>query len=94
MSDQNNKKENLTIHDAFVAVFYIIIICIGINHCITKGVSPSPAQLCSICASLFGIVLFKVLKYGKAALAHIREIIFPAILFVASLIPVASALFS
>lgn len=89
MSEQNNK---LTPHDAFIALFYIIIICIGINHCITRGVSPSPMQLYAISLCLAGIVLFKILKYAKNLRNHIKELIFPAILFIASLVPAVSML--
>lgn len=97
MSEQN-KKSNLSSHntfiayDVFIALFYIIIICLGINHCITRGISLNPIQLYVISACLFGIVLFKILKYKKETLSHIREIIFPAVLFILSFVPAISNL--
>lgn len=84
MSEQNNnkKEEKLTLYDAFLAIFYLIIVVVGISLCISRGQNASPAHLFAVTISICATLVLKLLKYKGNLKEHMGDIIFVAILVV------------
>ncbi len=82
MAEQNNnkKEEKLTVYDAFLAVFYLIIVVVGVSLCISRGQNASPAHLFAVTVSVCATLVLKLLKYKGNLKAHMGDIVFVAIL--------------
>ena len=91
MSEQNNKKEKkLTVYDAFIAIFYIIIVAIGGNMCITRGESANSFDLVAVTVSVVGVLSLKLAKYKGQLKEHRGDIAFVALLAILGVFAVIS----
>lgn len=80
MSEQKKQNSPLTIHDAVLALFYIVIVCIGINLCVSRGVDAGIGHLVTVTVCVWGILAVKLYKYRKNIREHLGDILFVALL--------------
>lgn len=92
--DKKAKKEKkLTVHDVFLALFYAIIIAVGISLCIERGLNANITHLIAVTVSVIGAFITKILKYRNELKAHIADIGFAGIMSVLGVFATVSALF-
>ncbi len=87
------KEKKLTVHDVFLALFYAIIIAVGISLCIERGLNANITHLIAVTVSVIGAFVTKLLKYRKEIKAHITDIGFAGIMSVLGVFATVSALF-
>ena len=81
MSEQKSKKqEKLTVYDIFLAVFYLIIVVVGVNLCITRGQNAGPAHLAAVTISVCATLVIKLIKYKGNIKEHLGDIVFVALI--------------
>ena len=80
------KKENLTIYDAVLAVFYVIIILAGIVMCVNHGLGATLFHLVVITVSVWGVFAAKFLKYRSEIRCHLGEFVFIGFMGIVSLL--------
>jgi hypothetical protein len=87
MIDMSNRKEenrSLSIYDFFMAVFYIIIVTVGVDLCLSRGIGATKAHLIALTVSVFGVLFLKLAKYRGKVKSNLSDIIFVAVLCVLS----------
>lgn len=87
------KDKTLTVYDLFMAIFYVIIIAVGVNLCAQKGLNANVMHLAAVTISLGGVFALKIAKFRKALKEHIPDVAFSAILFVLALFALAAKIF-
>lgn len=84
MKNEKTKNDKLTIHDAVLAILYIIIIAIGIVMCVNHGLGSTVIHLVVITLCIFGVLAAKLMKHKSAIKEHLGEIVFVAVMGVFS----------
>lgn len=79
------KDKKLTVHDVFLAIFYAIIIAVGISLCVVRGLNATNMHLFAVTVSVVGVFVLKLLKYRGQLKAHIADISFAGIMSVLAL---------
>lgn len=90
---KSKKDKTLTVYDVFMAIFYVIIIAVGVNLCAQRGLNANIMHLVAVTLSLAGILMLKLAKFSKALKKHIPDIAFTAILFVLAVFALAAKTF-
>ena len=87
------KEKTLTVYDLFMAIFYVIMIAVGVNLCAQKGLNANVVHLAAVALSLGGVFALKMAKFRKALKEHMSEVAFSAILFALALFALAAKMF-
>lgn len=85
MSEQNDKNKKFSLHDVFLAVFYLIIVAIGINLCLSRGADANTSHLITVTISIWSVLGIKLHKYRGELAAHKGDVAFVALLCILSL---------
>ena len=82
--DQQKCNEKITGYDGILAVFYLIIIVMGVIMCVNHGLGGTLLHLITITLCVWGVFAVKIIKYRSNIKAHISEFIFVGVMCVFS----------
>lgn len=91
-SVSKQEREPLTYHDGFIAVFYLIIIFVGVLLCLSRGKNASLSHLIAVSISIWGVLVFKLAKYKSCLKKHAGDLVFVGFLCAVALFALITAL--
>ncbi len=87
-NENETRNEKLTIYDAVLSVFYLIIIAVGVVMCINHGLGGTLFHLIGITACIWGVLVTKLMKYRTEIKNHLSELVFIVVMCIASVLTV------
>ncbi len=91
-NEKETRNEKLTIYDAVLAVFYLVIIAVGIVMCVNHGLGGTLFHLIGITACIWGVLVTKLMKYRTEIKDHLGELVFIAVMCITSVLTVVGTI--
>lgn len=89
-SNESDSVRPLTWHDGILAIFYLIVLFVGITLCLSHGQSATVFHVLTVTIALVGITVLKFSKYSGSLRSHIVELGLLCALSVCSIVALAA----